>query len=128
MDIVRTNSFLKESQIRMFLTDAKKTGKEPDLCGRVQIEGQVYFIASWKNKSRRSGEEFYKGLMHLDGERGRNKGSLTLYKNKFQADGNDRLPMYFGRLSVGNSQMKVSLWEKKRDDKKPFYSGVIRKI
>lgn len=122
------NSFLKDNQLRLFLTDAKKTGREPELCGRILINQVLHFIAVWKNKSRRTGEDFYKGLIHIDGQRGTNIGAISIYKNKFYTSGSDKLPLFYGRLKVEGKEYKVHLWEKKRENRKPFYSGIIRLI
>jgi hypothetical protein len=124
----KPSTFLKDNQVRLFMTDCKSTGREPELCGRVQINEVLYFIAAWKNKSRRTGDEFYKGLLHLDGERGKNTGTLTLYKNRFYIEGQDKLPIVYGRLQVSGNTYKVHLWKKLRSEKKPFYSGIIRPI
>jgi hypothetical protein len=55
----------------------------------------LYFVAAWKNISRRTGEEFYKGLLRLDGQRAKNIGSITLYKNKFYDESNNKLPIIY---------------------------------
>jgi hypothetical protein len=122
------NPLLKGNQIRMFLIDSKKTGREPDLSGRFNLNEVLFFVAAWKTKSRRTGQEFFKGLLHIDGERGKNVGSICIYKNQFYIEGLDKLPIFYGRLKVQGNEYKVHLWLKTRDNKKPFYSGIIRTI
>jgi hypothetical protein len=122
------NGYLKDNQVRLFMSDCKKTQRDPDLCGKIQMNSVLYFVAAWKNTSRRTGEDFYKGLLHLDGQRGKNLGSMTLYKNKFYDSDTNKLPMIYGRLQLEGKSYKVHLWKKTRNERKPFYSGVIRSI
>ncbi len=120
---------LNDKTIRIFMTDVKTSNREPDMSGKFRLQDTIYHCALWSNTSRRTGQKFYKGLLHKDGERGKNVGTLNLHCNKWYIENTDsKLPFYYGRLKVNYNEYKISLWIKTRESKKPFYSGVIKLI
>lgn len=128
--VVMANTFVKDNKSRLFPNTFKRTPKSPDYSGLLQMSGVVYYVALWKRASRTNGKEFLRGLLHKDGERGRNCGSLNLYNNRWYNGENKeiKLPIFYGRLTMGNKNYKVQYWINTSKQGKEYYGGAIRDL
>lgn len=131
MEPLNIEYLLKPNQIRLFVA-VKRTARSPDLEGKVRIgldNPVIYYICLWKTKSRESGDYFYKGLLHIDGQRSMTPaGKLSIYRNIYsESSKSNRVPHVWGRMAIGRQDYKVHMWEKK-SELKEFYAGVVRLV
>lgn len=126
--VIKINTYVKNRKARIFENTFKRTKNSPDMSGILQLEDILYFVALWKTVSRKNGKEFFRGLMHVDGERGRNVGSLNLHLNNFYVEGGDkRIPYFFGKLTMGTITYKAQFWKNKtKNTGKAYYGGVLK--
>jgi len=126
---------LREGDVTLFKNTKPKNDDDYQLWGRAVIPGgQTKFIRLWKEKSNRTGQEYFRGytldelasfndLKRPEDDK-HESFTIIFHNDQYEPEAEKKRPIYTGKLKDGQETFRISLWNK-QGAKGVFYSGKI---